>query len=285
MEHSSNSKVLFRSLVKAVTLDETTEEIESIVFMLLRQRKGLTREQVLAGKEVDVVENDFASDLARINNHEPIQYILGKAEFYGREFRVDKSVLIPRPETEILLRSALTRIIQMASTASVLDIGTGSGCIAITLALESQSSKVTALDISEDALIVARHNAELLGAKVNFINHDILRKPAPGKWDILISNPPYVLEEEAGAMRKNVIEFEPHMALFVPDKNPLVFYEAIARQGLRILSETGVIMVEINERMGKEAADLFSSMGYNSSVLRDLDGKDRIVIADLIPHK
>src|SRR5687768_14150283 len=152
MERVTNSKVLFHSIVNAITLEETREEIESIVYTLLRGRKGIRREQILAGKEVGWLIDDFSSDIARINACEPIQYILAAADFYGREFYVDKSVLIPRPETEGVVRAVLAHLEATTSSSRVLDIGTGSGCIAVTIALESPTANVTAIDVSPQAL-------------------------------------------------------------------------------------------------------------------------------------
>lgn len=280
MERTTNSKVLFRSLVNAITLDESKEEIESVVFALLHGRKGVTRAEILTGIEVNWTNQDFADDIRRINAHEPIQYILGIAAFYGRDFIVDKHVLIPRPETELLVDETLIQVSRLGRSANILDIGTGSGCIAISVALESRSSTVTAFDVSDEALKVAEQNAEKLGAKVHFMKRDILDKASwQGSWDLIVSNPPYVRLGEAKTMKKNVKDFEPHLALFVPDTDPLLFYSAIARAGLVVLSEDGAIVAEINEKLGGETCALFSSFGYRTSIVKDLDGKDRIIIA------
>jgi release factor glutamine methyltransferase len=282
MERATNSKVLFQSLVKAITLDEAREEIESIAFTLLRGRTGLSRGEILTARETWVTVADLADDINRINSQEPVQYVVGTAEFYRREFLVNPSVLIPRPETEVLVSSALNHQKHLRDSCRILDIGTGSGCIAVTLALESPSSVVTAIDVSEDALKIALKNSERLGAKVNFQKHDFLQTALPeGKWELIVSNPPYVMDKEAHLMKANVTRFEPHLALFVPDDNPLLFYEAIARKGKDLLTDDGAVIVEINEKMGKETADLFLSYGYLAAVIKDLDGKDRIVVANL----
>lgn len=280
MEHSTNSKVLFRSLVNSITLDESKGEKESIVFTLLRRLKGVTREDVLAGKEIPWTVADFSEEIARLNANEPVQYILGAADFFGREFYVNSSVLIPRPETELLVVESLAYLNGIRRDTDILDIGTGSGCIAITLFLEATGCRVTAIDVSEAALAVARGNAERLGAKVHFEHHDIIKKASfDGKWDLIVSNPPYVLMKESSLMKKNVVEFEPHLALFVPDNDPLVFYNAIAGFGMDQLKDDGLVLVEINEAMGDETVTLFSDFGYEARIIRDLDGKDRIVAA------
>ena len=280
MERATNSKVLFQSLFKAITLDETREEIESIAFALLHGRTGLSRGEILTARKVGVTFASLADDIRRINAREPVQYIVGTADFYRREFYVNQSVLIPRPETELLVGSALDRLKRMHGSPRILDIGTGSGCIAVTLALESPASAVTAIDVSDDALTTARKNSERYNANVNFLKHDILQKALPvGQWELIVSNPPYIMFKESHVMNANVTDFEPHLALFVPDDNPLVFYEAIARKGKEMLTDHGVIIVEINEKMGKETTELFSSFGYSAVAMKDLDGKDRIVAA------
>jgi len=280
MEHSTNSKILFRSLVNSITLDESREEIESIVRLLLYATKGLSDADILTGREVDSTIADFESTVRRINAHEPIQYILGAASFYGRTFLVNDFVLIPRPETEILVAESLKALKDRGPGARIIDIGTGSGCIAITLALESPASKVTGIDISEDALGVARSNAKNLGATLTFLRYDLLgTEELSGAWDMIVSNPPYVARSEVHQMKRNVKDFEPHLALFVPDNDPLLFYKAIATAGQRVLRKDGVILTEINERLGKETKALFQSHGFESSIITDLSGKDRIVVA------
>ena len=280
MERATNSKVLFHSLVKAIMLDETREEIESIAFALLHGRTGLSRGEILTAREVGVTVADLADDIRRLNSHEPVQYIVGTAEFYRREYYVNPSVLIPRPETELLVSSALDHLKNFRGFARILDIGTGSGCIAVTLALDSPGSEVTAIDVSDDALKTARKNAQQHGAKVNFLNHDILQKSLPdGKWDLIVSNPPYVMSKESHSMKANVTSFEPHLALFVPDDNPLVFYEAIARKGKDMLTDEGAVIVEINEKLGRETVGVFSLLGYEPVVRKDMQRKDRVVVA------
>jgi release factor glutamine methyltransferase len=278
MEGLSNSKELFRRLVGHVALRESRGEIESIVWLLLEKRCGLSRGEILAGEETSVKIDELMNDIRRINSLEPVQYVLGVADFCGREFTVDPSVLIPRPETEMLVDESLK---VLREGHRVLDVGTGSGCIAVTIAL-ALPCNVTALDVSREALALASANALRLNANVTFVHSDFLSDDQPnGSWDMIVSNPPYVRRNEAAQMSPVVTEHEPHLALFVPDNDPLVFYRAIAQYGKRTLSAGGSILVEINEAFGDEVRNLFSGMNYHASVIRDLDGKPRVIKAVL----
>ena len=275
----TNSKKLFEWLAQSIQLDESRDEIHSIVYLLLEAKFGLTKMDIMVGREIEpVILVSFTEILNRINQKEPIQYILGKAEFYGRQFAVTKSVLIPRPETELLIRSIID---DHVSAPTILDIGTGTGCIAITLALEMPSSQVYAIDISDDALLVAKHNAQNLNSKVHFSKSDILKdEGVQHRFDIIVSNPPYVTDTEKSTMKSNVLDFEPHLALFVSNEDPLIFYKAIAKKGRSILKPKGKVYMEINERFGPTVSNLFKSEGYIDILLiKDLDGKDRIVTA------
>ena len=275
----TNSKELFNELVNRVRLHETRDEIQSIIYLLLEEKLGLTKTDVMMGKEVKLTNPDIFNEiLQRINQQEPIQYILGQAEFYGRSFAVDGSVLIPRPETELLIREVLK---EHSTGPVVLDIGTGSGCIAVTLALELPSAKVYAIDISEDALSIARRNAECLQANVLFLKTDILANVSlDHQFDFIVSNPPYIAESEGKHMNPNVLNFEPHQALFVSDEDPLIFYRRIAHLGKSTLKVKGKIFLEINERFGQELSNLFRSEGYKSVIIeKDFDGKDRVLVA------
>ena len=277
----TNSKKLFDELANSVRLDESRDEIHSIIYLLLKDKFGLSKTDIMTGREIESGKLDsLAGILDRINRKEPIQYILGKAEFYERQFVVNNSLLIPRPETELLVRSVIDNHIP---TPTILDIGTGTGCIAITLALEIPTSQVYAIDISDDALTVAKQNAQTLKAKVHFSKWDILSdKVINQKFDVLVSNPPYITEAEKRAMKSNVLDFEPHLALFVTDGDPLIFYRTIAKKGRSLLKSGGKVFVEINERFGSNVSDLFVSEGYTDvQILKDLDGKDRIVMATL----
>ena len=278
----TNSKKLFDELASSVRLDESRDEIHSIIYLLLEDKFGLSKMDIMTGREIESIKLDsFEEILDQINRKEPIQYILGKAEFYERQFMVNNSVLIPRPETELLVRFVID---DHVPTPTILDIGTGTGCIAITLALEIPSSEIYAIDISDDALAVAKQNAQNLKAKVHFSKWDILSdKVINQKFDVLVSNPPYITEAEKRAMKSNVLDFEPHLALFVTDEDPLIFYRAIAKKGRSLLNPRGKVFVEINEMFGSNVSELFRLEGYSDiQILRDLDNKDRIVTATLV---
>lgn len=268
-----------------------TQEAKEIVFWLLEHELNLRKIDILADKPIDNTHDiDWNTIINRLNNHEPIQYILGETIFYGRRFLVDEAVLIPRPETEELVsliceweRGAKNK----AAAKIVLDIGTGSGCIAVTLAKELSNAQVFAYDISEKALAMAQKNATLNEAEVVFEKVDILRylddnAQSEQHFDVIVSNPPYVTKQEAAQMRQNVLDFEPHLALFVEDKEPLIFYEAIARFAAKALNEGGLVAVEINEALGSETAEVFVKAGFTDiSVVQDIHRKNRIVRASL----
>jgi release factor glutamine methyltransferase len=275
-----NSKTLFQQLIQQIHLAADPDEIKSILYLLFEKEFGLTRTDILAEKEIPFNDPEkIDSLLQRINNDEPIQYILGEAEFFGRRFVVNLSVLIPRPETELIIQLAKA---EKVLPSSILDIGTGSGCLAITLALEIPKCRVYGLDISEKALAVARTNSELLRADVHFLYCDILTQtPDLSSLDLIVSNPPYVMEKERIQMSRNVVAFEPALALFVPDSNPLLFYYAIAQKGKKMLRPKGIALVEINEKLGEETSHLFQQVGYNTEIVTDINGKDRVLRAEL----
>jgi len=216
---------------------------------------------------------------------------LGETEFYGRRFLVNDSVLIPRPETEELVKYIVdkqkTQFPVTNNQLQILDIGTGSGCIAISLAKELPNFKVTAYDISEKALETAKTNAELNKANITFKKVDILNNQFSilnSKFSIILSNPPYVTKQEIDRMQKNVLDFEPHLALFVEDAEPLIFYEAIANFAFNNLIDNGLVAVEINEALGEETADVFRRKGFSEvEIIKDIHQKDRFVSAVL--HK
>lgn len=282
-----NSKSILRKLMGEITLDESQDERRSIALILLEKVFGITNTHVMAGKPVTLtpeISHSLATLIARINMGEPVQYVVGEAFFYGRNFAVNSSVLIPRPETEELIRTVLSW--EAFSNTSIkkeplkiLDIGTGTGCIPVTLSLELINADVFAIDVSADALTVARKNADVLRAEVSFILHDILRGPVRvPPLEVIVSNPPYVTLSERGDMKTNVRDFEPHLALFVPDDDPLLFYRAIVSQSTTSLADEGLLAVEINERFGPAVADLFRTSGLKEvEVIKDLAGKDRVV--------
>lgn len=277
-----NSKDLFTDLRKRITLSQEASETDSMLYLILENVVSITRSDIIAQKAVSLPSGETAkldAVLSRVNKNEPIQYILGKAHFFGQEFRVNPSVLIPRPETELLVEEVLKSTSNVPG--KILDIGTGSGCIAITLAKKLPQKTVIAFDISDPALQTASANAKELKVKVDFQHVNILSDAIPFReLEFIVSNPPYIAVSEKEAMNNNVLDHEPHLALFVPDNDPLIFYKVIAKRGLQALKPEGRIIVEINERFGKETADIFKMEGFiKIEIIKDIQGKDRIVIA------
>ena len=303
--------MLLRNLINECTQTVSTlypeGEAREMVFALFEHILGTRRHTHIIEPAYEVpaekVDNVLAA-VARLAGGEPLQYVLGTACFYGRDFKVNPSVLIPRPETEILCRSAVDMLsgsceslypdrISQDSPAGrrqrMLDLCTGSGCIAWTMALENPDAEVVAVDISDAALEVASSqdfSDELsrTGAKAPvFVKADVLADvPADGpfaeEFDIILSNPPYVMDKEKALMRTNVLDHEPHLALFVSDDDPLIFYRAVARWASRLLSSSGFGIVEINEALGAETAQVFIDAGFpTAQVLQDFSGRDRFV--------
>ena len=216
--------------------------------------------------------------IERLKKQEPIQYILGYSDFCGLRFRVTPATLIPRPETSELVEWIAS---EATGNESILDIGTGSGCIAISLAHKVPQSKVTAWDISSDALAVAAENSKTNGQTITFEQVDILaHQPTGEQFDIIVSNPPYIKENEKEAMHSNVLDWEPHTALFVPDSDPLLFYRTIAEKGLMLLKPGGRLYFEINRAHGKETMEMLAALGYTGIELRkDFAENDRMIRA------
>jgi len=279
------AKTLLDKLTDKLTPNNGPDEALAMAYLLVEHVSGLTRADIMTNRPVewtDAQQADLNAFAQRLTTGEPLQYILGEADFYGYRFIVTPAVLIPRPETELLIDTILSYEKKQASALPlrVLDVGTGSGCIAITTALVCNAD-VRATDVSEVALAIARRNAEHLYAKVEFIHHDILMDEPPfANLDVVVSNPPYIALSEKTTMGNNVVNFEPHGALFVPDDDALLFYRALAIKSDDILRTGGMLCVEINERFGTEVRDLFIRMGYvQAEIIKDLDGKDRIVKA------
>ncbi len=247
---------------------------------------GLSPTDVAQGKGSDLSADDKAdlqNIVDRLLQYEPLQYVLGSALFCGHRLNVRPGCLIPRPETEDLVH-ALMDDLKDTPRASVLDIGTGSGCIAVSLALSPRTHfDVTAWDVSREALSIAKENAVRLNADVKFELRDIANVgDEKRQWDIIVSNPPYVCQEEAAQMERNVLDHEPKIALFVPDDNPLIFYHFIGTFAISHLRPAGVLYVEINHRFGKECLMLFQNLGFQDvSVKQDRYGKDRIIRCQL----
>lgn len=240
---------------------------------------GLSKADILCGAVEEMTAEKTAElnkIFGRLTEGEPVQYVLGRAEFSGRWFNVRPGVLIPRPETEELC-AWITADSKASASPKVLDIGTGSGCIAITLQLDMPESKVTAWDISADALDVARENAQQLGANVNFVKQDALNAKPEGEWDVIVSNPPYICEKEKKDMAVNVLEHEPHTALFVADADPLLFYRAITRLAVQTLSKGGRLYFEINPIYADDTCRMMRAEGMTAVELRsDMYGKQRM---------
>ena len=253
-------------------------EVESLFMICTEEILGLTRMEIRANKVIILRESellDYNKVVKKLKKHVPIQYIFGKAPFYDREFLVDENVLIPRQETEELIQLIVNQ--NKSDSPKILDIGTGSGIIAISLDLEIPNSEVTGIDVSEGALKIAEQNKDVLGSNVTFLEQNILDESlwkSNDKYDIIVSNPPYVLESEKELMRPNVLENEPHLALFVEDENPLLFYIKIVNFAIQKLKPNGILYFEINEKYGQDVADL---MKGKVEIIKDLNGKDRFV--------
>ena len=278
-------------------------EAKAIVRLLLDECYGLSWADVLGGKVTELSANDqteLEKIMLRLEKGEPIQYIIGVADFCGRQFHVEPGVLIPRPETAELCQLILateshgqTRNIceiPCHSDANILDIGTGSGCIAITLALELPDAHVSAWDISDEALRIASENAKRLGASVTFEHRDVLSisltshlSPLTSHYDLIVSNPPYICRQETDGMAQNVLDYEPHLALFVPDNDPLLFYRAIAQYATKALKPQGALFFEINPLYVSSLTHLLSTMScYDIKTLPDHFGKLRVLKATKI---
>jgi len=264
-------------------------EAKSLSQWIIESIFGIKPHEISLCKDKEISPNErqrIEDILLRLLNHEPIQYILGETEFFGMSFSVNPDVLIPRPETEELVEWIIREHGEKTTyPLQILDIGTGSGCIAVSLAKHLPDANVYAIDISEQALETAKHNASINNVCVLFIRQDIFKPISsdifPKKWDIIVSNPPYISVSEQKNMEKNVLEYEPHTALFVSDKTPLIFYEQIAEFGKKHLNENGAIYVETSALYGQKTAEMFCSQGYQHVDLRkDISGRDRMIKAE-----
>ncbi len=275
----------YRELWKQLTplYDET--EAKAVVRTVLEVCYGLTLTDILCGKVNDLSAEDGRSlekIMQRLLQAEPVQYVLGEAEFAGRRFKVAPGVLIPRPETEELCAWIVSE--QTAADGNpitILDIGTGSGCLAVTLCLDIPGAAVSAWDISQDALRIASENAKAWKAPVSFALQDALAAPKDSmKWDIIASNPPYICPSEGAEMAKNVLKFEPSTALFVPQSDPLLFYKAIANYAIEALKPGGKLYVEINPLYRNQLEEMLKNVGFiDVEIRKDAFGKDRMARA------
>jgi len=269
-----------------------TSEIDTFLFLLLKEYLNFNRIDVVLKSNFEISPEDLIllkSSTKLLEQEIPIQYILGKTEFYGFPFILNEHVLIPRPETEELITSILEKVLKTKTfhtnakekQLKILDIGTGSGCIPISLKKSLPFAEITAIDVSNEALTIAKKNTVLNKVDINLTQQDILKTTSLNQlYDIIVSNPPYVRESEKKEIKNNVLNNEPHMALFVKDNNPLVFYNKIAELAKNHLSENGTLFFEINQYLGKETVELIKLKGFNKIQLKkDIFGRDRIIIA------
>ncbi|HZL09271.1 MAG TPA: peptide chain release factor N(5)-glutamine methyltransferase [Prolixibacteraceae bacterium] len=263
------------------------EEIDSLIFLIFEKLKAYSRTQFLLAQDEELSKEELTEIekmVSRLKNHEPIQYILGETEFYGLPFYTVPEVLIPRSETEELVQWILQD--NQIQAPTILDIGTGTGCIAISLRKNIQLSTVLACDISPVCLETVRRNAELNRVDVSVFKYDILNGTPEVSFpelDVIVSNPPYIRETEKMLMEKNVLDYEPELALFVPDDNPLLFYIQIADFARLHLKNGGHLYFEINEAFGKECFEMLIQKGFSEVVLKkDIHGKDRMIGCSLV---
>lgn len=258
-------------------------EIEVLFYRLVEHQLSLSKIDVVLKSDFEVNSEGqlfFKSAIQELKEEKPIQYIIGSTEFYGLSFKVTEDTLIPRPETEELV-DWIVKDNSDKNKLSILDIGTGSGCIPICLAKNLPKGSISTLDVSEEAIMIAQENAKMNEVVVEFINDDILiYSGCSEKYDVIVSNPPYVRHLEKQEIKKNVLAYEPHLALFVEDSDPLIFYRKITEFAVENLTENGVLYFEINQYLGKETVDLVKRYGFTSVELRkDLSGNDRMLKA------
>lgn len=283
---TSNHQDIYSRLWRSLTSIYDTGEAKAVVRLLLDEGFGLTLTDIVSGRADDLSASDkqrLSAMADRLQKGEPVQYVLGRADFCGRTFHVEPGVLIPRPETGELCHMIVSEYnkpycaLQPPVPLQVLDVGTGSGCIAVTLALDLYNAEVSAWDVSPDALLIARENAKTAGARVNLMYRDALNAPDDeAKWDIIVSNPPYIAERERKGMSSHVLDHEPRQALFVPDDDPLRFYRAIAVYAKRALKKDGKLFFEINPLFVKEMQQMLTQERFKEiTVVKDAFGKMR----------
>lgn len=277
-------KHTFQNTISQLNSIFELQESQAISYIVLEKIFNLSKTDI-------IINSPFFPEALQLKNYElivqkllksePIQYVFKEAEFYGHTFYVDKNVLIPRQETELLIQ--IISNYKKWDSPKMADIGTGSGCIACSLALSIVGAQIVGYDVSNEALQIAQHNASKLNAKAVFAPLDILAHEIPHKdLDLIVSNPPYVMNQEKQQMKKNVLDFEPALALFVPDNNPLIFYTTIMAKAKKALKKGGVIFFEINEQFGKETLLLFQHHGYSEpKIYKDLHEKQRFASAKL----
>ena len=271
-----SSKELVGQIMTSLLHLYTENEAKAIAYRCLDLGWDCSATDILMEKPVEI-SDEWEAKLGRLHSGEPLQYVMGFEFFRDRKLMVSPATLIPRPETEELVIK-ISPLIEKQHR--VLDVGTGSGCIAVTLSIETDAS-IFAWDISEGALDIAKNNARLLGAQVSFLHQDVFGwEQTAGTWDFIVSNPPYVLDQEKNEMSPNVLDFEPHLALFVPDLDPLKFYQTLGDFAWSRLNPGGWLAVEINRAYGLETEKLFRQIGFSTTELhQDFNGNDRFVLA------
>ncbi|MEM8521491.1 peptide chain release factor N(5)-glutamine methyltransferase [Flavobacterium sp. PL12] len=272
------------SFIQQLTPIFDEEEAESFFYLILEEKHQLKRIDLALQPDLVLSENEINNwniILEQLKKEIPVQYLLGKTSFYGLDFEVNANVLIPRQETEELVQWIIesSNVKAKSQELKIVDIGTGSGCIAISIAKNIAHSKVFAIDVSENALATAQKNAEINNVVVTFLNKNILETTdLEQQFDIIVSNPPYVRNLEKQEIKKNVLDNEPHLALFVDDNDALIFYKKIAQLALLNLSENGALYFEINQYLGKEMIELLEEMNFKNVELRkDIYGNDRMI--------
>ena len=275
-------KTYFTQYLKDIYDDREVLSLFDLTFFYLKGWEKITlrmnEKELLSESELLHLKNI----LRRLKKQEPIQHIFSKAEFYGLEFYVNKDVLIPRQETEELVDLVIKHA---PSSASILDVGTGSGCIPIVLATQLKNAKISAIDVCPKAIEIAKKNAKLHQVSISFVEQDILALDSlssilPTPLDIIISNPPYITQQEKEIMSANVLDFDPHLALFVANETPLVFYKKITDLAFEHLKPSGMLFFEINAFFGQETLDVVLKKGFSKAeLIKDLNGKDRIIFA------
>lgn len=266
----------------------TDGESSQITDWVMENLTGSKKAERMLYKNADIThteEEQLKQYIERLLKHEPVQYVLNESWFCGQKFYVDRNVLIPRPETEELVEWIVRDSKEKDSKLKILDIGTGSGCIPVSLKTKLPAAEVWSCDISSGAITIAKKNAALVNADIHFLELDFLNKEEWDKlsaFDIIVSNPPYVPENDKGQMQSNVLHYEPATALFVPDNDPLIFYKAIAEFGKSHLGKSGCIYTEIHESLGEKTMAVFKSAGYVSELKKDMQEKDRMIRSGLI---
>jgi release factor glutamine methyltransferase len=281
---SMTIRALYRHFLNELRLIYNENESAMITQMIFEEMADINRSEVIKNSAASLPEKyvtKLMQCLERLKLSEPVQYVIGHAWFYKMKFKVTPAVLIPRPETEELVEEAIL-FLKKRDKADVLDIGTGSGCIPITMKKNLPFAQITSIDISNDALKIAKENMLENDVYVDFKEMDFLidkNRDLLEKYDVIISNPPYIPEEEKKYMSNNVAKYEPYLALFVDDRNPLIFYQKIASFGKLHLKKEGKIFLEAHENYAQEVKDVFQNENYMTEVKKDIFGKERIIVA------